>query len=288
MALDYTLLVVLAGISMVGVLAGILGVFVLLRGQSLLGDAISHAALPGIALAFLITQSKSQLVLLAGGAFSGAVGMVLVTLVTTQTRLKKDAAQGMVLSIFFGLGLVLLTVIQKQPISNQSVLNKFLFGNVSTLLYSELYAIAVVTFSVLLCISLFWKELVAYAFDPFYLQAIGFGHGVLNVLLSCMLLLAIVTGLQSVGVILMSTMLIAPAAAARQWTSSVGTMALLSGFFGALSGVIGVMLSSLVPGMPTGPMIVVVASIIAFVSLASAPYVVWGMQKIRAGRGGIS
>lgn len=292
MALDYTLLVVLAGISMVGLLAGVLGVFVLLRGQSLLGDAISHAALPGIALAFLITHSKSQLILLVGGAFSGAIGMVLVTLVTTQTRLKKDAAQGMVLSIFFGLGLVLLTVIQKQPISNQSVLNKFLFGNVSTLLYTELYAIAAVSVSVLFCIKLFWKELVAYSFDPLYVQAIGFGQKTLTLLLSSMLLLAIVVGLQSVGVILMSTMLIAPAAAARQWTSSARAMALLSGFFGAFSGVVGVFFSSSIPGMPTGPMIVVVASGIAFISLAGASYsntlYAWGRAKIRAFKGKIS
>lgn len=272
LGLDYTICVVLCGIIMIGMLSGVVGVFVLLRGQSLLGDAIAHAALPGIALAFLLTQSKNPFLLFIGGACSGAVGMVLVTLVTMQTRLKKDAAQGMVLSIFFGLGLVLITVIQKQVLAGQAVLNKFLFGNVATLLYSELWVIAAITCLLLLCIKICWKEIVMFVFDGFYINSIGFGYWLIVCLWAGILLCTIVVGLQTVGVILMSTMLIAPAAAARQWTSSVGSMTYLAGFFGAFSGVVGVLLSGCVPGMPTGPVIVVVASAVVIISLVCAPY----------------
>lgn len=270
MTLDYTLCIVLCGVVMVGMLSGVLGVFVLLRGQTLLGDAVAHAALPGIALTFLITHSKNPLLLLMGGVCSGALGMVLVTMVTTQTRLKKDAAQGMVLSIFFGFGLVLLTIIQKQPIAHQSMLNKFLFGNIATLLYTELLLIAAVTVSAFVCLGLFWKELIAFVFDASYIRVVGFGHLFLTFLLSGLLLMAIVIGLQSVGVILMSTMLIAPAVAARQWTSCVGNMVRLSGFFGAFAGVLGVLLSNSIADMPTGPMIVVIATVLVIVSLVCA------------------
>jgi manganese/zinc/iron transport system permease protein len=270
--LDHTVITVLVGVIMLGALAGSLGVFVLLRGQSLLGDAIAHAALPGIAGSFLITHSKYAPVLLAGGAISGAVGMLLVDLVTRSTRLKQDAAQGMVLSIFFGLGLVLLTVIQKQPISHQAVLNKFLFGNVSTLLQEELYIIAGFSFAVFLCLALFWKELVAFSFDAAHVSALGFGNKRIPTLLAGMLLATIVIGLQVVGVILMSTLLIAPAAAARQWTSSAARMLLISALCGVCSGVGGVLVSVYAPAMPTGPVIVVLATLLFLFSLLFAPY----------------
>jgi manganese/zinc/iron transport system permease protein len=253
-------------------LAGSLGVFVLLRGQSLLGDAIAHAALPGIAISFLLTHSKYAPVLLAGGAISGAVGMLLVDLVTRSTRLKQDAAQGMVLSIFFGLGLILLTVIQKQPITHQAVLNKFLFGNVSTLLQEELYLIAVTSCALFVSMALFWKELVAFSFDAAHVSALGFGSKRIASLLACMLLMTIVIGLQVVGVVLMSTLLIAPAAAARQWTSRVAPMLLLSAFCGVCSGVGGVLVSVYNPAIPTGPVIVVIATLLFLVSLVCAPY----------------
>jgi manganese/zinc/iron transport system permease protein len=272
MVIDYTVVTVLAGVAMLGALAGALGVFVLLSGQSLLGDAVAHAALPGIAFAFLLTHSKNAAVLLAGGALSGAVGMMLVSLVTSNTRLKKDAAQGMVLSIFFGLGLVLLTIIQKQPIAHQAVLNKFLFGNVSTLLHDELLVIAVVSGIIFLCMLANWKELVACVFDRAYAHAMGLGARRMAVLLATMLLLTIVIGLQIVGVVLMSSLLIAPAAAARQWVCQVARMVLLSAFFGALAGIAGVLISANIAGMPTGPVIVVVASGVVCISLLCAPY----------------
>jgi len=269
---DHTVITVLVGVIMLGALAGSLGVFVLLRGQSLLGDAIAHAALPGIAISFLLTHSKHAPILLAGGAISGAIGMLLVDLVTRHTRLKQDAAQGMVLSIFFGLGLVLLTVIQKQPIMHQAVLNKFLFGNVSTLLQEELYLIAIASCAIVLCMALFWKELVAFSFDAAHVSALGFGSKRIAILLAGMLLMTIVIGLQVVGVVLMSTLLIAPAASARQWTSRVAPLLLISALCGICAGVGGVLVSLYAPAMPTGPVIVVIATLLFLVSLVCAPY----------------
>lgn len=270
--IDYTLQTILIGTTILGITSGLLGVFILLRRQSLLSDAISHAALPGIALLFLLTHSKNPFVLMLGGAITGGIGTLFMQLITKTTSLKKDAALGIVLSVFFGFGLVLMTVIQKQPIAHQAILNKFLFGNVSTLLQSDLYAMAMIGAIVVLSVGLLWKEFALITFDPDFAHALGFSVSMLDILLTILTVFTIVIGLQTVGVVLMSTMLIAPAAAARQWTSNIKVMAMLSVFFAVTSGMVGAVLSSLISQLPTGPMIVVILSVVVIGSLLFAPH----------------
>ena len=271
-ASHYTLSIVLAGTTMLGMTAGMLGAFTFLRKQSLLGDAISHAALPGIALMFLFTHSNNPIVLLSGGALAGCVGIALMMLVVHKTPLKTDTILGIVLSVFFGLGLVLLTMIQKLPLAQQSILNKFLFGNASTLLPEDLYVIGCSSMIILSCLVLFWKEFKILTFDPDFAQACGYSIQRLNIFLTALMLVAILIGLQTVGVILMSTMLIAPAAAARQWTKSLGGMVLLAGFFGALTNGAGTLISNAYHHLPTGPTIVIVASMVVLFSLVARRY----------------
>lgn len=254
-----------------GATAGALGCYAFLRQQSLLGDAISHAALPGIALMFLCTQSKNPAVLLLGGALAGIIAAFSVNFIASKTPIKKDAALGIVLSVFFGVGLVLLTYIQKRSLANQAVLNKFLFGNASTLLKEDIYLMAGVACVLLLCIFLFWKEFNILAFDPSFAQLAGYSVVRLELFLTILLVLAIVIGLQTVGVVLMSTLFIAPAAAARQWTECLRSMVLLASFFGAFSGVVGALISSFCDHVPTGPIIVVVMSSVVLFSLLIAP-----------------
>jgi manganese/zinc/iron transport system permease protein len=268
---DYTLILVMQGAALLGLVAGVLGSFALLRQQSLLGDAISHAALPGIVIMFLCTHSKNPWTLLSGGAFAGALGVVIMNSVVEKTTLKKDAILGIVLSVFFGLGLVLMTVAQKIPVASQAILNKFLFGNVATLLPIDILVIQVITLCILLVLLVCWKECCVYVFDPVFTYFLGFSTRVIEFLLTVLLVLAIVIGLQTVGVILMSTMLIAPAAAARQWTTRLSRMILLAGSFGCASAVVGVYVSAVFNHVPTGPAIVVAASCIVFFSLLCAP-----------------
>ncbi len=270
--IDYTLLLVLQGAALLGITAGALGSFALLRQQSLLGDAISHAALPGIVLMFLCTHSKNPWVLLAGGAFAGVIGVVSMHYILARTTLKKDAVLGIILSVFFGFGLVLMTVAQKIPSSNQAILNKFLFGNVSTLLYQDISAIALISCFIMIILMLCWKECTMYVFDPIFAQSLGFKTIIIETIITVLLILAIVIGLQTVGVILMSTMLIAPAAAARQWVTQLLHMVVLASFFGACAAIIGVCASSVIDHLPTGPAIVVAASCIVFFSLLCAPH----------------
>ncbi|HEX2203689.1 MAG TPA: metal ABC transporter permease [Longimicrobium sp.] len=283
---DYTLRTVALGAAALGAVSGSLGSFAVLRKQSLLGDAISHAALPGIALAFLLTGSKSSLVLILGAAIAGWIGTLIVMRIVGTTRVKEDSALGIVLSVFFGLGLVLLTAIQKRPDASQAGLDRFLFGQAATLLYRDVLMIAGLGAVALGIAALFWKEFKLLTFDPDFGASLGFPIRALDVLLTTVLVISIVIGLQTVGVVLMSAMVVAPAAAARQWTDRMGGMVVLAGGFGALAGVSGAVVSSLGERVPTGPTIVLSLTVLVLVSLAFAPNrgLVWESVRQRANR----
>src|SRR5262245_32511672 len=190
---NYTFAVVVLGSGTLGLVSGALGTFAALRRQSLLGDAISHAALPGIALAFLLTHSKAPLVLVCGAAAAGWLGTLVVMAVVRGTRLKEDSALGLVLSVFFGLGLVLLTFIQRKvPDAAQAGLDRFLFGQAAALLERDVVTMAVLGALALGAVALLWKEFKLLAFDPDFGASLGFPVRLLDVLLTTLLVVAIV------------------------------------------------------------------------------------------------
>lgn len=248
-----------------------LGSFAVLRKQSLLGDAISHAALPGIAIAFLITGTKDSNVLLLGALVSGLIGTFWIKGIISKTHLKSDTALGLILSLFFGFGMLLLTFIQKQPNANQAGLDKYLFGQAATLLESDVWLMAIVTGICLFILLLFWKEFKILLFDADYTKTLGFNTKFIDVLITTFIVLAIVLGLQTVGVVLMSAMLLAPAAAARQWTNSLSVMVFLAAIFGAFSGVFGTAISANQNNLSTGPVIVIIAGIFVLISFVFSP-----------------
>lgn len=268
---DYTLRIVSFGSIFLGIISGVLGSFAVIRKQSLLGDAVSHSALPGIALAFILTGTKRTEVLLLGALISGLISTYVILGITKYSRIKFDSALALVLSVFFGSGIVLLTYIQKIPKANQAGLDKFIFGQASTLLKRDVQIMGILGLVLIGLVIIFWKEFKLVSFDEDYAESLGFSTNRINTLLFTMIVTAIIIGLQTVGVILMSAMLTAPGVAARQWTDKLSVMVLLSAFFGAISGVIGTVLSSIIPKLPTGPMIVVVISVIVIISLAFAP-----------------
>ncbi|MGZ8474131.1 MAG: metal ABC transporter permease [Candidatus Deferrimicrobiaceae bacterium] len=283
---NYTLRTVGLGAAFLGIVNGVLGSFAVLRKQSLLGDAISHAALPGIALAFLLTGSKATIVLLLGAAAAGWIGTLLVMNIVKNTRVKYDSALGLVLSVFFGFGLVLLTYIQRMPVASQAGLDTFLFGQAATLLARDVATIGILGAAVLLIVLVVWKEFKLLCFDPGFALSLGFPIRGLDILLITLLVTSIVIGLQTVGVVLMSAMVVAPAAAARQWTDRLGVMVTISAFFGALAGVGGALVSSLTARLPAGPTIVLCLTVIVIVSLLAAPNrgVVWKWARERVNR----
>lgn len=268
---DYTLRTITLGTAILGAVTGMLGSFAVLRKQSLLGDAISHAALPGIAIAFLITGAKDSNTLLLGALVSGLIGTFWIRGIVKKTHLKSDTALGLILSLFFGFGMLLLTFIQKQPNANQAGLDKYLFGQAATLVESDVWLMAIVTGLCLFVLLLFWKEFKILLFDADYTKTLGFNTKIIDILITSFIVLAIVLGLQTVGVVLMSAMLLAPAAAARQWTNSLSTMVLLAAVFGAFSGVFGTAISASQTNLSTGPVIVLVASVFVFFSFVFSP-----------------
>jgi manganese/zinc/iron transport system permease protein len=274
---DFTVRSVALGAALVGIVAGVLGCFAVLRQQSLLGDALSHAALPGICIGFLLAGSRQLGPILTGALVSGALAALLVLLLTRTTRIKTDAALGVSLSLFFAVGTVLLTYVQRQAGAAQAGLDAFLFGQAAAVLPSDLRLLVVVGGLTLMVVALSWKELKVTTFDADFARSLGRPVVAIEFGLTVLIAVAVVIGLQLVGVILMVALVIAPAAAARQWTRRLEGMVVLAAVFGAVSGVVGAVISATVRGLATGPVIVLVASALVVVSLLLAPErgVVW-------------
>ena len=288
MELSFTARNVLIGATMLGALGGMLGSFALLRRQSLLGDALAHAALPGVCLGYLLTGSKTPLPLFLGALAAGLLGAFLIVAVVRWSRIKEDSAIGIILSVFFGAGIVLLTYIQKLPDGNQSGLDKYLFGQAATLVEEDLKVMAILGGIVVVALLLFYKEFKLLSFDRAFGASLGLPMRGLEFLLTLLLVIVVVVGLQTVGVVLIVAALITPAAAARQWTDRLGAMILLAAGIGAAAGVAGSLASAMVPRLPTGPVIVVVSSGVLIVSLLFAPQrgLLWALLRERqvAGR----
>ena len=278
---DYTLIVVSVGAALLGTVSGALGTYAVLRRQSLLGDAISHAALPGIAIAFMLTGTKTPLILVIGAAIAGWLGSLIILSIVRLTRIKYDSALALVLSTFFGFGLVLHTFIQHSGNANQAGLDTFLFGQAATMLKGDVITIGILGGVALIVMLIFWKELKLLVFDEGFAASIGFPIRVLDFLLTSLLVIAIVIGLQAVGAVLMSAMLVAPAVAARQWTNRLNIMVLLAACFGAFSGVSGTIISSIATQIPTGPTIILCATVIVGISIAFAPNrgLLWNLMR---------
>lgn len=268
---DYTFQMVALGTGILGITSGIVGTYVTLRQESLLGDALSHAALPGIAIAFMLIQVKVTALLLVGAVITGLIATVLMQVFSQKTVLKLDSAMALTLSTFFGLGLVLMTYIQRQANANQAGLSNFIFGQASAMLNSDVQLIVGVSLFILAIITILWRPFKLMTFDMIFAKTLYSNLSVYQFVLSLLIVMTIMIGLESVGVILISSLLIGPSITARQWFDNLLPVMLLSGMIGGLSGVIGTLISSLALRIPTGPAIVVVLSLFLFASLLFAP-----------------
>lgn len=262
---------VLAGSVLLGISSGVLGALALLRRRSLMGDVLAHAALPGIALAYLVVGTKHIGAFMLGAAAAGLLAVLCIHAITRYSRIKEDTALGLVLTVFFGFGIVLLTYIQKTPRGSQTGMDKFLFGQAASLVGTDVQVMVAVAAALCLLTLLLFKEFKLLCFDPGFGRGLGFPMGLLDLLLMLLVVLAVVIGLQAVGVVLMAAMLIIPAAAARYWTERLERMVLLAGLFGGGAGALGTLLSQAAPRLPTGPLIVLAATAVFAVSLLLAP-----------------
>ncbi|WP_413304386.1 metal ABC transporter permease [Bacillus sp. 1P10SD] len=262
---------ILMGSMLLGLSSGVIGSFAYLRKQSLMGDALSHAALPGVCVAFMITGTKSIFFFLIGAIIAGILATVSISYITRHSRIKQDSALGIILTVFFGVGIVLLTQIQHSNSGNQSGLDKFLFGHAASMVQSDVYTIAGISVLLVSLSFLFFKEFKLLSFDSGFAKGIGLPVVLLDQFIMLLIVMAVVIGIQAVGVVLMAALLITPAVAARYWTEKLHVMVIVAGLFGALSGFIGTVVSTMANNLPTGPLIVLSATIIFVISIVFAP-----------------
>ncbi|MBX3727639.1 MAG: metal ABC transporter permease [Candidatus Sumerlaeia bacterium] len=262
---DHNTRVVVIGTTLLGVAAGLVGTFLLLRRRSLLADAVSHATLPGICLAFLVMvlaggTGKHLPLLLLGAGVTGALGMLTVVAIRRFTRLKDDAALGIVLSVFFGIGIALLGVVTRMQQGSAAGLQSFIYGKTASMLWRDALLIGGAAFgTIVLCVA-FFKEFSLVCFDPGFAETQGWPVFRIDIALMTLVVVVTVIGLQAVGLILVVALLIIPPAAARFWTDRLGPMMTGSALLGGASGLVGSGASALLPDMPAGAVIVLVAT----------------------------
>jgi manganese/zinc/iron transport system permease protein len=286
LALDPAVRPVALGTAALGAVAGAVGTFAVVRRRSLQGDAVSHAALPGVALAYLL-GGRSEVVLVLGAAATGWVAMALVSGVVRRSRVPFDAALGGALAVFFGLGLGLLTYLQRHvPGAATDRPERYLFGDAALMRTADMWPVFALGGAAVLAVAVLWKEFKLLSFDPDFAASVGLPTRALDLTLTGLVVLAVVLGLQAVGVVLMSALIVAPAAAARQWSDRLGRVTALAAVFGASAGFAGTLLShalSREQTVPTGPTIVLVATGVALLSLLVAPRrgLLWRLRLTR-------
>ena len=268
---DPNITAVVFGSVLITASAAVVGCFTFLKKKALVGDAVAHAVLPGICLAFILHGEKNPFYLVIGAFITGWLSLIIMDFISKRSKLKEDTSIALVLSVSFGIGILLLTYIQHSGNAAQSGLQSFLFGKAAALVGNDLRLFSIVAAILLITVILFFKELKIIAFDEAYAESIGLPVRFLDLLLTSLTVLAVVTGIQAVGVVLMAAILITPAAAARFWTDNLFVMTLLAAAIGAFSGLAGSFVSFAAPQMPTGPWIVMVVSIIALLSFFVAP-----------------
>ncbi len=270
---SYNTRVVLLGASLLGLAAGVIGTFLLLRKKALIGDVVGHCALPGIAVAFLVIEraspgaGKNLPALLVGATIAGLLGAQTVSLIKMFTRVDNDTALAVVLSVFYGAGVALLSVVQRLASGSSAGLKDFLNGQTAAIVRQDVWIFTVSSLVIVTVTGLLFKEFTLLCFDDDFAATRGLPTRALDVALTLLATAVSVVGMQTVGLLLVTAILVTPPAAARFWTNDIRVMSLLAGLMGALSAAAGVIASAAVPRLPAGPMIVLCGGVLFVVSL---------------------
>ncbi len=272
----YNAALVAIGAGLLGFAAGASGTFLFLRKRALVSDAVAHATLPGVGIAFMIMvalggDGRNLVGLLLGSAATAGIGLVLVEWIARRTRLAEDAAIGAVLSVFFGFGIVLLTIIQTMPRGRQAGLESFLLGSTAGMLYLDAIIIAVGGALAVATVFAFRRPMTLVSFDPGFATSLGINVRATDLLMMGLVMAVTVIGLKLVGLILIVALLIIPPVTARFWTERTGRVIWIAGALGGVAGYAGAALSASAPNLPTGPIIVLISFGLFAVSLAVAP-----------------
>ena len=288
---QYSFIVVAIGTMLLAIATGIVGTISILKGQSLIGDAVGHASLPGIILAFMISGRKSAVILMLGAIAAGIVAFMLIQIISEGSKIEADTAMAVILSAMFGMGMVLKSYIQgnsKYQGASQSGLASYIFGQAAYILREDVYIILAVSIISLALFILFYKEIKVYVFDMVYAYTIGINSRLTSLLIMIITMILIAAGLKAVGAILISSMLITPAVTGLQWSNSYEKVLVIAAVTGAVSAFLGTFISSAVKGFSTGPSIILIMSVIALFSVLFAPRgivrMLLNIRKMRAGK----
>ncbi len=278
---------IMLGTAILGATAGVVGSFAVLRKRSLVSDMLAHASLPGICVAFMIMGTRDMLGLSLGAFLSGLLGIGVLTLIGRWTRTKEDAAIGIVLSSFFGIGIVLMSLIQRQGSGHQAGLNSYLFGEIVSIQVADIKLLSYIGLGLLVLLFLIFKELQLFCFDQGYASSLGWPVTILDIIMMASLAVVTIVGLPICGVVLMAAVTIFPATTARFWTNRLQSLLLLAGILGAAAGIIGTFLASPLPvqwlgfdplafgynrsSLPPGPLIVLTSAAFFLCSMFFAP-----------------
>jgi manganese/zinc/iron transport system permease protein len=269
--IPYNTLVVAAGVAAVGFAAGVVGCFAMLRRRALVGDAAAHASLAGVAGAFLLCGRRDLPTLLAGAFVAAVAGMAAVVLVRRLTRTRDDAATALVIGVSFGLGIALVSGLPRWGIAGSAGLEQLLLGHTAAITAVDAATLTAMSLLAILVVACFRKEATLVAFDAAFAAAAGWPVTAIDLALLGLVAAMVVAGLPAAGAVLVTALLVIPPVAARQWTDRVGTLLLLAGGFGLVAALAGVAASAVVPKLPTGPLVVLVAAAICGVTLLAAP-----------------
>jgi ABC-type Mn2+/Zn2+ transport system permease subunit/Mn-dependent DtxR family transcriptional regulator len=281
---DASLRLALAGALLVGLNCGLLGGYVVVRRMALVGDMLSHAVLPGIVLGFLWAQTKDPVAILIGALLAGAAATGVSSLLARTTRLKPDAIQGLVLASFYGVGICLLGLVQNLPTGAKSGLDKFLFGQAAGLSGSDVMMMAVATGLSLVLVGWLYHDLLALSFHRGFGQTLGLKMGLLHGVIMLLTAFAIIVAMQAVGVVLVSAMLIIPAATAYLMTDRMHRLLGLSAVLGMAAAGLGAFGSFLGNNLPTGPLMVLAGALFFAAAFLFSPRHGWVTRVLRQRR----
>ena len=268
---DPNVLYVVLGMIFINSASALIGTFAFLRKRALIGDAVAHSLLPGLCVGFILAGEKDITYLLIGAFISGWLSTFAVDLIVNKSKVKQDAAIGIVLSSFFAVGIVLLTYIQKQASGQHSGLDHFLFGQAAAINKSEIVTFGIILSVILVSLLLFYRSFVIVSFNFDFAKSIGLPVKFIEFLLTSLTVLAIASGIQALGVILMSALIITPGAAARLWTHKLPLILALAVLISIIAGIGGAYVSYSQAGMPTGPWVVLILAVLMGISILFAP-----------------
>jgi len=272
---DPSLRLALIGCILLGLNCGLLGGFIVVRRMSLVGDTLSHAVLPGVALGFLWNMTKDPVAILIGATLVGGLSMLTVNAITRTTRLKEDAAMGLVLSSFYAVGVCLIGMIQKLPTGNKSGIDKFLFGQAAALNGGDIALLAVTAVITLLFVTLGYRGLLTLSFHRAFGETLGIPTNLLHHAMMLLTAFAVVTAMQAVGVVLVSAMLIIPPATACLITDRMHRVLLWSALIGMSTAALGAFFSFLGNNLPTGPFMVLAGAVLFAAAFLFSPQQGW-------------